>query len=802
MKDQHDIKGRFDRKIISYARWLIRWRWPVVIASVLAALIIATGAQNLWFATDYRVFFGRENPQLNAFEALQDIYTKNDNILFVLEPEEGEVFQPEALAAVEELTAEAWKLPYAIRVEAVTNFQHSRAEGDNLIVEDLVADALNRSPEDLEEARRVALNEPFLYNRLITEGTRVTGVNVTFQLPGKSISEVPEAVAEARTLAEKIRAAYPGTNVYLTGFVMLNNAFSEAGINDMMTLIPLMYLVMVLVMIWLVRSFSGTIATVLVITFSTAIAMGIAGWMRIGLTPPSAQAPTMIMTLAIADSIHILVSLLREMRSGRSKREAIIESLRINMQPVFLTSLTTAIGFLSMNFSEVPPFRHLGNITAVGVAMAFVYSVLFLPALIAILPLRAPKRAEKSSLLFERLGDFVVRRRGLLLGGSAIVVLLLTALISRNQLNDQFVKYFDKSIAFRSDTDYVMQHLSGIYNIEFSVESGESGGISNPEYLARLDEFAAWYRQHRAVVYVGSFSDIQKRLNKNMHGDDESYYRLPANRELAAQYLLLYEMSLPYGLDLNNQINVDKSATRFIVTLENVSSREMRDIAEAGEAWLRENTPAPMHATASSTALMFSHISGRNIRSMLSGSLLALLLISFVLVFALRSFKFGALSLIPNLIPAATAFGLWGLLVGQVNTGLSIVMGMTLGIVVDDSIHFISKYLRARREKGLASEDAVKYAFSSVGMALLTTSVVLAAGFIILSFSAFDLNAGMGKLTAITIVLALTADFFLLPPVLMKFEARKALLFDKPLPESSAQPVPLRVENYTQKSIS
>ncbi|KPJ89223.1 MAG: hypothetical protein AMJ53_15950 [Gammaproteobacteria bacterium SG8_11] len=144
-----------------------------------------------------------------------------------------------------------------------------------------------------------------------------------------------------------------------------------------------------------------------------------------------------------------------------------------------------------------------------------------------------------------------------------------------------------------------------------------------------------------------------------------------------------------------------------------------------------------------------------------------------ILIIALRSIKIGFISLIPNLVPAAMGFGLWGLLVGEVGLALSVVAGMTLGIVVDDTVHFLSKYLRARRENHLPAPDAVRYAFTTVGMALLTTTIVLVVGFLILAQSSFQLNAGMGMLTSIVISFALLADFLFLPPLLMKFEEKK-----------------------------
>jgi predicted RND superfamily exporter protein len=340
-------------------------------------------------------------------------------------------------------------------------------------------------------------------------------------------------------------------------------------------------------------------------------------------------------------------------------------------------------------------------------------------------------------------------------------------------LNDEFVKYFDDSVQFRIDTDFTTSNLTGIYNIAYSLESGESGGISEPGYLNKLEEFADWFREQPEVLHVNSLSDTMKRLNQNLHADQPEWYRIPQRRELAAQYLLLYEMSLPYGLDLNNQINVDKSASKLDVSLRSVSSNSVIALEERAQQWLNENAPPSMQVNGASPAIMFSHIGARNIRSMLGGTTVALLLISFTLVFALRSLRIGLISIIPNLVPAGMAFGLWGLLVGQVGLALSVVTGMTLGIVVDDTVHFLSKYLRARREKSLSSADAVRYAFHTVGTALWTTSMVLIAGFLVLTGSPFELNSGMGLLTAITIGLALLADFLLLPTLLMALDKKE-----------------------------
>ena len=759
----------------AFGYWVVRARWLLIPVVLLAVVLAAGGAQYLKFTSDYRVFFSADNPQLLAFDEMEQTYTKDDNVLIVLTPADGNVFSRDTLAVVEKYTRQAWQIPYSIRVDSITDFQYTEAQEDDLIVRDLVSGAEDLSDAALAKVRDIAINEPLLRHRLISPEGDVTAINVTIQLPGvDETKEVPEVVNFVRAMADDIRANYPDISVHLTGLTFMNNAFSETAQLDASTLIPVSFAVMIVCLGLLLRGFAGTVVTLLVIVFSILAAMGISGYLGMPLTPSSAPIPIIILTVAIANSVHILVTFYFEMRHGRTRFEAMRESLRINLQPVFLTSFTTTIGFLTMNFSEVPPFQYMGNTVAIGVVASFILSVTLLPALMVVLPVRVKPVSSDQFDFMARLGDFVVNHYKALLVGMTIVVVVLASFVPRNELNDEFVKYFDERIEFRTDTDYTTAHLTGLYTISYSLFSGETGGISEPGFLRDVDAFAEWARSQPEVLYVSTVTDIFKRLNKNMHGDDEAYYTLPDNRELAAQYLLLYEMSLPYGLDLNNQINVDKSSTRLMLVMHSLSTKQMLDIERRASEWLAENAPHIVAAHAASPNLMFAHISSRNIVSMLTGTTLALVLISALLVVALRSVKIGLVSMVPNLVPAAMAFGLWGMLVGQVGLALSIVTGMTLGIVVDDTVHFLSKYLRARREKGLNAEEAVRYAFSTVGLALVATSVVLALGFLVLTKSAFVLNADMGLMTAVTITFALIADFLLLPVLLMKLDTKES----------------------------
>ena len=746
-----------------FADWVIRWRWLIIVVSFLCVVAAASGGRLLTFTTNYRVFFSDDNPQLLAFEALENTYSKNDNVLFVLAPKDARAFSQDTLAAIEYLTERAWQTPYSSRVDSISNFQFTESEQDDLVVRDLVSESRRLSDDERSLIEAIALSEPIVYRRLISQDSAVAGVNVTVYLPGEDeTKETPEVVEFSRALAAEIREKFPNIDVYITGMVIMNNAFSESSQNDSFAVMA--------IMLWLLtRGFVGTVATLVVVGLSVMFAMGAGGWVGFPLSPPSVSAPTIILTVAIANCVHVLVTYLQRLRVGDEKQTALKESLRVNLQPVFLASLTTTLGFLSMNFSDVPPFRHLGTFVAFGVFASFFLSVMFLPAVLSVMPGSARVTRDGEDVLMTRVGEFVVRRHRLLLWSMLGIAVVLIASVPRNELNDVFVKYFDETVEFRAHADYTVEHLTGLYQVEYSLDSGQSGGVSDPEFLRQASAYVDWLRAQPEVVHVMSVTDIFKRLNKNMHADEQSYFRLPDNRELSAQYLLLYEMSLPYGLDLNNQLNVDKSATRITVTTQTLSSNDVLAFNRRAEQWLAANAQS-ITSNGTGTTIMFANIGKRNIKSMLLGTTVALIGISLVLVVALRSVKIGLVSLVPNLIPGAMAFGVWGLFVGEVGLSLSVVTSMTLGIVVDDTVHFLSKYRRARSELGLDAAKSVVYAFRTVGRALVITSLVLAAGFLVLSQSTFELNAGMGLLTALVIVLALTADFLLLPPLLMKIE--------------------------------
>ncbi|WP_229627947.1 efflux RND transporter permease subunit [Vibrio parahaemolyticus] len=751
----------------------------VLLATIFLIIVATIGGKNLYFRGDYDIFFDGTNKQLLAFDEIQTTFAKTDNLAIVIAPEDGDIFTPQTLSLIQKITVDAWQVPYSSRVDSIANYQHTEAFDDELLVEDLLYSEYELTPERISKVKSIALSEPVLKSALVSDKGDVTVVNITVQLPEMDkTAEVEEVVSSINAMIDRYQRAYPDVTFHKAGIIAMNHAFMTAAQDDSSTLVPTMLVVILVFLTIMLRSILSVIATLIVIIGSVMATMGISGWAGMFLSTATVNVPTLIMTLAVADCVHVIATMRQSMKNGFTKAQSIERSIALNFVPILITSVTTAIGFLMMNMSDSPVLRDFGNLSALGVMVACFLSVTLLPALLKLLPIHVKmETSQDQKHVMDRLGDFVVSQRRALLPLSVVVIVVCASLIPLNKVNDESVEYFGQRNEFRQAADFMEERISGMTNISIAIKTNESQGIAAPDFLNTIGEFSSWLRGQPETDHVATLADVYKRLNKNMHGDDEAYYSLPQERELAAQYLLLYEMSLPYGLDLNNQINVDKSSIKMVLTVANLGSVELVDLENRIYQWFAEHAPQ-YQVVASSPSLMFAHIGETNMASMLSTLPITLVLISALLIFALRSVRLGLISLMPNIAPAVIGFGLWALISGEINLGLSVVVTLTLGIVVDDAVHFLSKYQRARRE-GQTAEQAVRYAFHTVGRALWITTVVLVAGFSVLAMSSFRLNADMGQLSAIVIFIALVVDFLFLPTLLMLFD-KKAYLQESP----------------------
>lgn len=763
------------------ATFLVRYRLALFLASLALIGLCATGLPRLGYQSDYKVFFAPDDPHLRAFEDLQDTFNRVDNVVFVLAPKNGKVLSKEGLDAVLWLTEQSWKLPYSIRVDSLSNYQHTQALEDELVVEDLVPANYDSSPAGIERIRQVMENDAMLRKRLTSPDGTVTLMVVTLQLPAdqtRALPEMMEAPGGVFDLENAFKAAHPNVDLHITGVGVSNYYMGTVAARDMQVLMPLLLLVVLLLVGLMTRSVANTFVTLFLISVSVVATIGGVGLLGIPLNNVSSIAPMVILTLAVAESVHLLWAFSVRLRAGLNREAAMTEALAVNLRALFFTSFTTAVGFLGMCTIDSPPFIEFGYISCIGICVAYLFGHSMLPQMAIWLTREHDGEPERrQDLLHNRLLEWIIAHPKRVFYVSLVASLALSTGMTLNDLNDDNIGYFDKDMPLRIATDLAEERGMAMNIIEYRLDAGEDYGITDPAYLAKVEKFIEWARQQPEVTNVWSFVDVLKRLNRNMHGDDPAWFKLPESRELASQYLLMYEMSLPVGMDLNNQIDTAQSTLRVTLSTPMMKAKQNLALEKRVQEWMHTNMPE-LQVEGASPTIMFAHIGQNSIRSVMTGSLAALVIICLCMMFAFGSLRLGLMALVPNIFPSLIALGLWGYLVGEVNMAVAVIFTIAAGIIVDDTIHLFSKFADGLR-KGLSVDDSIRYAMEHAGHGVVITTVVLCVGFGMLAFSDFNVNKTLGILVAGTIFIAVLFDLLFLPAVLKVFPI-DTRLFHKP----------------------
>ena len=381
------------------AQFLIRKRNLLALLSIILFLISAVGLTNLYFDSSYRAYFSEENPELVAFESMEKIYTKEDNVIIIIKSRKESIFHGETLRAIEELTKKTWSMPYSIRVDSITNFQLVSNAGETIEIKEAVENAMEFTSAELEILRARLLDQPELKNKILSSDGKTTGIIATVQIPLDNRTEATTEIAKwSKSLIKDFKKEHHALfTIALSGTVIMDYTFTEVGARDSTFLVPTSVALMFIILGILVRTFIGATPILVITIMSIISAMGAGGFFNYPLTSVTVTAPIIILTVAIANSVHVLSSFLDNYAVG--KEQALQASLEQNLQPVFLASITTAIGFLTMNFSEVPPFNHLGNLVSIGVIFSLIFTFTVLPIALMRLPLNPSQKINFSDKL-------------------------------------------------------------------------------------------------------------------------------------------------------------------------------------------------------------------------------------------------------------------------------------------------------------------------------------------------------------------------------------------------------------------
>ncbi len=753
-------------RIEIFGKILVNHRIKVILGSLLIIFTISFGMKFLETPSGYRGFVEEDFKYYKDVLDLEEKYGNIDVLTFVVKPEKGNIFQKDVLSLIHELTEISWQTPYSSRVSSITNHQYTTVDGDDISISDFVHDVDSLSTNEIANLYNAAVLEDAVVNFVMSESGKIGLVNINLEMPEDIAFQEPISFAwEQKNYFED---RYEDIFVGVAGSAQFSHNFQSTSESDASKMYPSFLLLIIILTYILLRSVVASIISLIVIMLSILPSLGAAGWLGFEVQPPLITAPIIILTISLTHAIHMLSIGLTNMTEGMTKNDAIIESLKINFVPIFLTSFTTAAGIAGINFGDIPAYSEMANTVVIGAGIGFILSVTMLPAMFSLLPINARKRKSYVLEVLKNLGELIYKFKERFVIVITAICIAVFSLLPNLHFDDYFSTYFDRVPEWLEVKNTVDPEFGSSFYIFSDMQSNEPDGITNPEYLKKLDDFESWLLTQPEVADVSTISDVIKTLHKNMNGGLNEYYAIPDNKALIAQYLLLYEFSVPYGMDLKNQMTADKSDSRILIRTNNSTSMESVAFNARVDEWVNENISPFSTNGVAGIPIMMPQLFVENTRGLVIGLLISFTFIIMVVGISLQSFRYGIISIVPNIIPFVLGFGLLTLATDMVTAAHQFAVLISIGLVVDATIHFLSKYKKALAIN-LPPREAIQYCFRFVGYPIIVASICLFSGFLFLTQSMFYYNFIIGGMCALIIMIALLIDLLLLPALLLIF---------------------------------
>ncbi len=751
---------------------IIKLRWIIAIVIPIITILFALQFKYIQFDGSYRIWFGENSQTLKQYDEFRDIFGNDDAIIIVFHDEDG-VLNKKALGVIDRLTEKLWQTKYIARVDSLTNYQYIHADEeypDDILVENFIEDYRSLSPQELKEKEKIAVDETMLVGKIISKDAKTT------MIVGRLVPKASTTLGSSKFIKNAVDGYLEaekksGYRFYLAGGPVVNQTFSSLAKYDMTTFTPLVIL-MVMLLLWLIfKRASGMLLSISIVIFTFIIVLATQVLLGYKLNNFTANMPVFIIAIGIADATHLFWVYLLARKDGLENHTAIHYSVEKNFLPILLTSLTTAVGFASLGISEIIPIKTLGIATANAALLAFVLTILFIPALLAILnpkitPSEKRPKDEISSSIASRYAAFIIKNDTKIIFTSIAVFGFIALGLFKLQVDSNSIRYFREEVPFRSAVTFIQNNLTGPMAYEIVIDSKAKDGIKNPDFMKEVEKFQ---RELKAKFpdtrHTSSLIDVVKRFNEIMVGKNE----VPASNEIIAQYLLLYSLSLPQGMEINDRMDIDERLLRLTASMNVVNTSLDLEMINWIENWWKNS---PYSAQVNGQTTMFAHMQSDITDTLIQSITLAISVVSLMMFFIFRKIKMIPLFIIPNILPIILVLGVMGWLGITIDIGVAISGAIIIGVAVDDTIHFLVKYKEARL-KGYNFHDSLTYIMKYAGSAIIFTTVVLSSSFLIFRFSDFMLNVNFGIVTAIALIIAVLVDLFMLPAILSKYDGKE-----------------------------
>lgn len=754
--------------------FLIHRRSVLLALSVVLTVLLGFGIPRAGFDTSLGVLLTKSDLYLQQRDHMAESFPAPVEISFALLPNSKNVFERETLLALADLNREFRSIPLALTMNSILNWQSPF--GDQSLFQNVVTAQTQFAEQDLVDAKQRVLADPFLSNGYIAPDFDLTLASVRLRVTSIDSQQSRDIVQASNVLIKSLQERYPSVQFYVSSEAHYEQSNRDAMISDLSFLLPLVLLLCTAIICFSFRSIALGCCILGVALLTVLMTIGALTWAGQDFNTISVMAPLVVVTIAVADSVHIISIFRQSLQQGLSPTAAMSQSLQFNLRPISLATITTLIGFASLNLASSPAISSFGTVVAIGVAFAYFLTLCVLPALVLLLPATflgklGPNGGVAIINATIRIAQTLVAKHG-----SAL--LLLVGTLGAVSLGLSFLNNtdFDRASFISKDSplhDYyaaVSERMDRGTQLSYGVELATPYGSVEPEFLRQLDGFAQWLREQDEVLNVASLVEVVKTVNQVMNEDDEAYYRIPDTVFDVEDALFNYSVAQERDFQLDTLANEDFSLVRVFVSTNTQSNQAIIELSDRIDQEFTRQMPEAELLHGSST-LLFARMDKAVTVELLQGYAFSLLMITLTLIIGMRSVYYGLLSMLPNLLPAVLVFGAWGLLVGRIDPFVMMLFSISIGLVVDDTVHVLSTY-QTSRTAGLMPAAAIDRALEKAGPALIITTAVMALGTCVLIGASTLYFQQAATLLVPIVVLALLLDLTFFPALLMRFDRK------------------------------
>jgi len=762
-----------DKYINKFVNTVIKLRWFIALIIPIISIVMAIQLKELSFEGSYRIWFADDSKILKDYDNFRSVFGNDQAVTVSFKNDQG-VFNKESLGVVQRITEKFWQTQYIARVDSITNYQYVHADPDNpddVIVEDFIDDIQTLDEKTLKQKEAIILKEDAIVQKLISSDAKTTTIVARLS---PNAGEGPEVSLKLKALTQAIlkpEIEKYGYDFQLNGGPIVNSSFIEIAQADGALFTPLVLVLTMILLLLIFKKFSSMFVSISIVIFTFLIVLSVQVMLGYKLNNFTVNMPVFITAIGIADAMHLFWIYTVARKKGMDNEKAIHYSVRKNFLPILFTSLTTAVGFASLSISNVIPIKTLGIATANAAILAFIMTILFVPAVLSIIkPKIEPVDQEESkSVNFAKwYGAFIVKFDTKIFTATLLLFLTIGFGITQVRVDSNTVRYFKEDVPWRKAVNFIQDNISGPMTYEIIVDSNKKDGVKNPDFLNTTQRFYAdFYAAYpKEVRHISSLLQVVKKFNEVMNQSKT----VPDSQNLVAQYLLLYTLSLPQGMEINDQMDIEERVFRISAAMNVTDTSKDLEMMAWVENWWGKNSQ--YSAKVNGQTAMFAHMQHDVTQTLIQSITIAIIAVSLMMLLIFRNARLLPLFVIPNILPIALVVGIMGWLGIDIDIGVAIAGAIIIGVAVDDTIHFLVKYFEARN-KGANIQDSLTYVMQYAGSAIIFTTVILSIAFSIFVFSDFLPNYMFGVVTASALVIAVIADLLMLPAVLSMIDTYK-----------------------------